>query len=107
MIQLQAGRQNVEIKFVKRKVRDDGEEYFIVLLENETGGMWDTIFISDTGRLKFFSILQHVAYKYNLQGNWTAQKIEYELRTLVGRKVSVDVIQNERGHYEAIGYKKV
>jgi len=102
MVQLQPGRQDVEIKFVKRKAKLNNDAYFILLLENETGGMWDTIFIDETGRLKFFSILQHVAYKYNLQANWTAEKIEYELRKLVGRRVSVDVI----GKHEAIGYKK-
>jgi len=103
---LKTGRQVVQIKNVSKRVTMSGEEYFIVLLQNETGRMWDTIEVNQVGRQKAFSIMQHVADRYDGIGHWTAQKTEIELKKLVGKKVSVDVIENDNGSLQAIGYKK-
>lgn len=106
MENLKQGRQEVQIKNVSKRVATNGDDYFIVLLQNETGKIWDTIEVNQTGRQKAFSIMQHVADRYDGQGHWTAQKMETELKKLVGKKVSVDIIQNDNGTFQAIGYKK-
>lgn len=106
MENLRTGRQAVEIKNVSKRVAANGDEYFIILLQNEEGRIWDTIEVNQTGRQKVFSIMQHVADRYDGQGHWSAQKTETELKKLVGKKVSVEIIQNDNGSYQAIGYKK-
>jgi hypothetical protein len=103
---LKTGRQVVQIKNISKRVNPAGEEYFIVLLQNELGRLWDTIEVNQTGRQKVFSIMQHVADRYDGMGFWTAQKTETELKKLVGKKVSVDIIENDNGSLQAIGYKK-